>query len=211
VFARALFAENMDIVQSCLKHPFVVGIASGALPRYKFVYYMSQDAFYLTAYVRAFALGIAKSPDERAMRMFKSQVDATFEELKLHISYSLEWGFPLDAVPAKATLNYTDFLGRAAAFDDISCIAAATLPCSILYGYLGTELSKEFDPATPYRSWIDVYSSAEFQAGTKVLESLINEYKVDENKIRRHYRRAMELEYDFFDAAYKSTDTSTNG
>ena len=209
MFARSLFTENMDIVHLCLQHPFVLGIASGKLQRDKFVYYMSQDAFYLTAYARAFALGIAKSPDERAMRMFKSQVDATFEELKLHQDYSKKWGFPLDVSPAKATLNYTNFLERAAAFDDISCIAAATLPCSILYGYLGTELSQQFDPKTPYKNWIDTYSSTEFKAGTKVLESLVNDYKTDENKIKRHYRRAMELEYDFFDAAFKSTGIST--
>lgn len=206
MLANELFDKNMDIVKSCLQHPFVAGIASGSLEREKFVYYMSQDAFYLTAYARAFALGIAKSPDEKAMRMFKSQVDATFAELNLHAGYSNKWGFSLDVSPAKATLNYTNFLERVAAFDDIGSIAAATLPCSILYAYLGTELSQDFNPSTPYKSWIDTYSSAEFKQGTAVLESLVNEYGVDEHKIRTYYHRAMELEYDFFAAAYKSTN-----
>lgn len=66
--------------------------------------------FYLKAYARAFALGIVKSPDEISMRTFKALVDGTFDELNLHNSYSKKWDFPLDTLPAKATLNYTDFL-----------------------------------------------------------------------------------------------------
>ncbi len=204
MLSNKLFEKNMDIVKLCEEHPFVQGIGSGELEREKFVYYMSQDAFYLTSYVRAFALGIAKGKDRRSMELFKDLVDGTFNELKLHDSFSKKWGFPLEVSPAKATLNYTDFLGRVAAFEDIGSIAAATLPCSILYAYLGTKLAEDFNPNTPYEDWIKTYSSQEFKSDTKKLELLVNDYGKDIKKLEGFYRRAMELEYDFFDAAYKS-------
>lgn len=204
MLSKKLFEENMDIVLACLDHPFVQKMASGKLKKDKFVYYMSQDAFYLKAYARAFALGIVKSPDEISMKTFKALVDGTFDELNLHNSYSKKWDFPLDTLPAKATLNYTDFLIRVASLEDIGCIAAATLPCSILYAYLGTELEKIYDPKTPYKDWIETYSSEEFREGTKDLEFILHKYGNDNSQIKSNYRRAMELEYDFFDEAYKS-------
>lgn len=204
MLSKKLFEENMDIVSACLDHPFVQKMASGKLKKDKFVYYMSQDAFYLKAYARAFALGIVKSPDEISMKTFKALVDGTFDELNLHNSYSKKWDFPLDTLPAKATLNYTDFLIRVASLEDIGCIAAATLPCSILYAYLGTELEKIYDPKTPYKDWIETYSSEEFREGTKDLEFILHKYGNDNSQIKSNYRRAMELEYDFFDEAYKS-------
>lgn len=204
MLSKKLFEENMDIVLACLDHPFVQKMASGKLKKDKFVYYMSQDAFYLKAYARAFALGIVKSPDEISMKTFKALVNGTFDELNLHNSYSKKWDFPLDTLPAKATLNYTDFLIRVASLEDIGCIAAATLPCSILYAYLGTELEKIYDPKTPYKDWIETYSSEEFKEGTKDLEFILHKYGNDNSQIKSNYRRAMELEYDFFDEAYKS-------
>lgn len=204
MLSKKLFEENMDIVSACLEHPFLQGMASGKLKREKFVYYMSQDAFYLKAYARAFALGIVKSPDEISMRAFKALVDGTFDELNLHNSYSEKWGFSLDASPAKATLNYTDFLIRVASLENIDCISAATLPCSILYAYLGTELAKIYDPKTPYKNWIETYSSEEFKESANNLEFILHKYGEENNQIRSNYRRAMELEYDFFDEAYKS-------
>lgn len=204
MLSKKLFDENMDIVSACLDHPFLQEMASGKLEREKFIYYMSQDAFYLKAYARAFALGIVKSPDEVSMRAFKAMIDGTFDELNLHNNYSEKWGFPLEIIPAKATLNYTDFLIRVATLEDVACIAAATLPCSILYAYLGTELAKIYDPTTPYKNWIKTYSSEEFKKGTNNLEFILHRYGEESRQIRNNYRRAMELEYDFFDEAYKS-------
>lgn len=203
MLSENLFNENMDIVSSCLKHPFLQGIASGNLEKERFVHYMSQDAFYLKAYARAFALGIAKSPDENSMKKFKFLVDSTFDELNLHENYSKIWGFSLDVSPANATLNYTDFLIRVASLDDIGSIATATLPCSILYAYLATELAKDYNPKSPYRGWIETYSSKEFKEGTKVLESFVNKCSTEKEKTKNYYRRAMELEYSFFDESYK--------
>jgi len=200
---KKLFEENADIAESCLEHPFLQGIASGKLPREKFVYYMSQDAFYLECYARAFAIGITKSPDNNSMKSFKALLDGTFEELNLHSSYSKKWGFDLDVLPAEATFKYTDFLIRVASLEDIGYIAAATLPCSILYQYLGCELAKNYNVDTPYKDWILTYSSQDFKEGTKILEQILNEYACDNMRTKNYFRRAMQLEYEFFDEAYK--------
>lgn len=203
MLSQKLFEENMDIAKSCLNHPFLQGIASGKLPQKNFVYYMAQDAFYLDCYAKAFALGIAKSPDKDARSQFKTLLDGTFDELNLHGSYSDKLGFSLDVSPAEATLKYTDFLIRVASLEDIGYLAAATSPCGILYEYLGCELAKDYNPDTTYKDWILTYSSDEFKDGTKMLDSIIDIYGCDNERTRQYYRRAMELEYEFFDEAYR--------
>ena len=46
-----------------LAHPFVRGLADGSLPRQVFSGYVAQDAFFLEAFARAYALALAASPD----------------------------------------------------------------------------------------------------------------------------------------------------
>jgi thiaminase/transcriptional activator TenA len=44
--SQELWRANQDLAQACLEHPFVQGIASGELPRERFVYYVGRNAFY---------------------------------------------------------------------------------------------------------------------------------------------------------------------
>ena len=59
----SLWARNRVLAEAALEHMFVQGIASGELPRATFVYYVGQDAAFLDAFCRAYALALAKSPD----------------------------------------------------------------------------------------------------------------------------------------------------
>jgi thiaminase/transcriptional activator TenA len=63
VTARELWKLNRDLANACLAHSFVQGIASGELSRERFQVYVAQDAYFLEAFARAYALALAKCRD----------------------------------------------------------------------------------------------------------------------------------------------------
>jgi thiaminase/transcriptional activator TenA len=197
----SLWQQNRDLVEAALQHPFVGGIASGELARTTFAYYVGQDAAFLDAFCRAYALALAKSPDHDGMLVFRELLDAATDELRLHRAYADRWQVDLEPVPDSATSAYTDFLLAVAALEPVGHIAAAMIPCLRLYAYLGQQLAARTNPASPYREWVTTYSSPDFEALTGRLEELLNSYGGDPARLASLYRQAMELELRFFDAA----------
>jgi thiaminase (transcriptional activator TenA) len=65
-----LWAANADLAAEALTHPFVAGIGDGTLPRTVFAGYVAQDAFFLESFARAYALGVAHSPDRATLDAF---------------------------------------------------------------------------------------------------------------------------------------------
>ena len=72
-------------------------------------------------------------------------------------------------------------------------------PCMRLYSWIGKSLYKE-DFDNKYRKWIITYSDVSFENLANSLENLIETYKesYDFNQSQYLYKRAMELELDFF-------------
>ncbi len=198
--ARARWAANADLAEAALAHPFVRGIADGSLPRASFAGYVAQDAFFLEAFARAYALGVARSPDRGGIDAFADLLQGVREELRLHASYALQWGIDLTAVePGEATLAYTDFLLATAALGDVGVLCAAMTPCMRLYAHLGQSLAER--ATGPYREWVDTYSAPEFEELATTLEDLLDRYAGDTAPVRAAYRRAMRLEVAVFEAA----------
>ena len=56
VLADRLWSDNSELAQAALAHPFVRGLANGGLPRNAFQFYVAQDAFFLEAFARAYAV-----------------------------------------------------------------------------------------------------------------------------------------------------------
>ncbi|SNS76907.1 thiaminase (transcriptional activator TenA) [Geodermatophilus saharensis] len=196
-----LWAGSADLAAAAVGHPFVTGIGDGTLPRERFAGYVAQDAFFLEAFARAYALGVAHSRDRATLDAFADLLAGVRDELRLHDGYAARWGVDLAAVePAPATLAYTEFLLATAALGDLGEVAAAMTPCMRLYAHLGQALA---GPATgPYREWVDTYADAGFEELAATLEALLDRLAADTPAVRRAYRRAMELELGFFDAAW---------
>lgn len=202
--AKELWRANQDLAAACLNHPFVRGIASGELPLERFRFYVGQDAYFLDAFVRAYALLLAKAPDREGLIRLKELLDGALEELQLHRGYAQRWGVNLEPTPAAATSAYTDFLLRTAALEPVGHGVAAQTPCMRLYAYLGAQLALQLRQGSPYAEWVHTYSSPSFEALAKNLEGLLDRYGGDRLRLEELYRRAMELEYEFFDAAWRS-------
>ncbi len=137
--AEELWRANQHLARACLEHPFVQGIASGELALERFRVYVGQDAYFLDAFTRAYALLLAKSPDREGLLAFKALLDGALEELRLHQGYAQRWGVDLQPAPAPATSAYTDFLLRTAALEPVGHGVAAQPPCMRLYAYLGAQ------------------------------------------------------------------------
>jgi thiaminase (transcriptional activator TenA) len=203
VKAIELFEANLDLATACRDHAFVQGIASGSLDRSAFCFYVAQDARFLEAFARAYALGVAKAPDWTVMTAFKALLDGGFEELELHRGYAARWAVHLDAEPAPATSAYTDFLLRVAALEPLGHVCAAMTPCMRLYAWLGRELQPVAASDSPYRDWVDTYADPGFEQLATTLEDLLDRLGGDPAVVAAHYRTAMSLELAFFGAAYR--------
>ena len=100
--AEQLWAGSADLAAATRGHPFVTGIGDGTLPRERFAGYVGQDAFFLEAFARAYALGVAHSRDRATLAAFADLLAGVREELRLHGGYAARWGIDLAAVAASA-------------------------------------------------------------------------------------------------------------
>ena len=200
--AKKLWAENEDLAQAALAHPFVQGLRTGTLPRETFQRYIVQDAFFLDAFARSYALALAHSPDQQGIRDFFELLAGVQEELRLHASYAEKWGVSLsDVTPDSATLDYTNFLLGTAFLRGTGETCAAMTPCMRLYAFLGQSLAADTEHLEhQYMEWIRTYSSPDFEALAARLEGLLDRYTTDTDTVHIAYRRAMTLEVAFFEA-----------
>ena len=213
---RMLWQSNLDLAEACLRHPFVSALGEGSLDAALFRGYIAQDAFFLRAFVKAYALALARSQDLATAADFHGLIGGTLKELELHRDYvgelgvselgAGELGVDLARVsPNRACQAYTDFLLRTAWHASLGEIAAAVTPCMRLYAYLGSQLAGGSHSQHPYRRWIETYSGAEFERLAVRVEALLDQVGADTRPVRDSYRYAMQCELDFFSGAMGST------
>jgi thiaminase/transcriptional activator TenA len=202
VTAEELWELNRDTADACLAHPFVQGMGSGDLSIERFRVYVAQDAYFLEAFARAYALALAKSPDREGIAVFKDLLVGVFEELTLHEGYAARWGVSLQPEPLPSTSAYCDFLLRTASLEPVGHTAAAMAPCMRLYAFLGQQLALKLNPESPYREWVETYSSGDIERLASRLDGLLDRFGGEPERLVQLYRRAMERELAFFQAAW---------
>ena len=198
-----LWAESADLAAAALAHPFVRGLADGTLPLERFQDYVAQDAVFLEGFARAYALALAHSPDRDALLAFADLVTGVREELRLHEGYAQRWGAATTGVQAApATRAYLDFLLGTAALGGVARTCAAMTPCMRLYAHLGSALAAAGEGLQgPYGDWVRTYADPGFEELAAGLEAMLDRFAPDPATVRADYRRAVELELAFFDAA----------
>ena len=198
--AADVWEANHDQAQRILAHGFVRGLGDGTLPVDSFKGYVAQDAYFLEAFARAYAFCLANSTERADLHGFAELIAGVLDELKLHAGYAERWKVDLTGVvPITATRAYVDFLLETARRGNLGETIAAMTPCMRLYAYLGQMLSRgEADQL--YSEWVKTYADPGFEALAVRLEGLLDLHATDTPAVRANYRRAMELEYGFFDA-----------
>jgi thiaminase (transcriptional activator TenA) len=198
--AANLWKANLEQAERVLAHGFVRGLADGSLPIDSFKAYVAQDAYFLEAFARGYAFCLANSSDREDIEAFAELTAGVVEELKLHKAYAKRWHVTLAGVsPLDATKTYVDFLLDTARRGERGETIAAMTPCMRLYTFLGKTLAKT-TVAPLYAEWVKTYADPGFEALATRLEILLDRHGGDSEAVRANYRRAMELEYDFFDA-----------
>ncbi len=205
----ALFDANRELVTACLHTTFVQGLADGRLPSARFAGYVAQDAYFLGGFARAYAACLARSTDHAQLLSFKHLLDGVYEELHLHTGYAQRWGIDLTTMqPTDATLAYTDFLRAVSATEPLPHVIAAMVPCMRLYAWLARQLAPATRSDSPYREWVDTYANDGFHRLAAELEGLLTIPGGEPERMRWLYRRAMQLELGFFNAAGETPSTS---
>lgn len=108
---QTLWDLNTDLITACVDHPFVRGLGDGSLDEQAFRRYVAQDAFFLHAFAKAYALALAKSENMDQAKILHGFIGGVLDELKLHAHYASSLDIDLAAVePYPETLAYTEFL-----------------------------------------------------------------------------------------------------
>lgn len=200
--AAALWAANREGAERILAHGFVRGLGDGSLPVESFKGYVAQDACFLEAFARAYAFCLANSTTREDLSDFADLIAGVLDELELHEAYAERWQVDLSVTaPVPATCAYVDFLLETARRGNLGETIAAMTPCMRLYAFLGQSLA--VGPVAPlYSEWVTTYADPSFEALAARLEALLDKHATDSAAVRGNYRRAMELEYGFFDANF---------
>ena len=202
LITQKLWESNDDLASLSLNTKFVQGIKNGNLPKTKFQEYLAQDYFFLESFARAYGLAVSKSRNKQTIKTLSLLLSGVSEELILHESYAKEWNIDLTTnLIEPATKKYTDFLEDVSVNLSLIEIMSAMTPCMRLYSWLGKNLlNMIFD--NPYKECILTYSDKSFNNLAKSIEYLIDEYddSYDIDQVNFLYKRAMELELEFFNA-----------
>ena len=202
LITQKLWERNYNLASLSLNTKFVQGIKNGDLPKTKFQEYLAQDYFFLESFARAYGLAVSKSRNKKNIKTLSVLLSGVSEELILHETYAKEWDIDLTTnLIRPATKKYTDFLEEVSLNLSLIEIMSAMTPCMRLYSWLGKKLLNMISD-NPYKEWILTYSDESFDNLAKSLENLIDEYdeSYDIDQINFLYKKAMELELDFFNA-----------
>ena len=202
LITQKLWERNYNLASLSLNTKFVQGIKNGDLPKTKFQEYLAQDYFFLESFARAYGLAVSKSRNKKNIKTLSVLLSGVSEELILHETYAKEWDIDLTTnLIGPATKKYTDFLEEVSLNLSLIEIMSAMTPCMRLYSWLGKKLLNKISN-NPYKEWILTYSDESFDNLAKSLENLIDEYDESYNidQVNFLYKRAMELELDFFNA-----------
>eukprot|EP00252_Welwitschia_mirabilis_P022001 TRINITY_DN5814_c0_g2_i4.p1 TRINITY_DN5814_c0_g2~~TRINITY_DN5814_c0_g2_i4.p1 ORF type:complete len:562 (+),score=103.55 TRINITY_DN5814_c0_g2_i4:660-2345(+) len=227
-FAKKLWVKYENEAFLALYNPFVVALGAGTLNRDSFRHYVAQDSFFLKAFIQAYTLAEDCADDDDDKASISELRMAAEKEFNMHTCSAEAWGieFGKDEHPNMATIKYTEFLLSTAAgkieggmglsrsvtpFEKTKLAAytvGAMTPCMRLYAFLAQEIAKIWKQdidGHPYQQWIEMYSSAKFEASASQIEELLDKLAIsltgeELEVLERLYNHAMKLELEFFSA-----------
>ncbi|MCC9625471.1 thiaminase II [Thalassospira sp. MA62] len=166
-----LRAKAPDAWQGYVCHDFVKQLGNGTLPEAAFKHYLIQDYLYLIQFARAYALATYKADDLHTMRQFSGTVHAILDmEMSLHLDFCKGWGLSeadiVSQPEERACVAYTRYVLDCGAQGDVVDLQVALMPCMVGYAEIANRLMASSDTkldGNPYRAWIEMYASKDFQ------------------------------------------------
>lgn len=187
--SRLLWRQNHDLVRETLKIPFILKLADGSLQQNIFDGYAQQDRYF-------------KHVVHDSYRQFiKSQASNDgfgFDpnEGRKILRRQMESANSLNIVPNPETINYIKYIFTNSY--SLSTAATSLLPCSKLYRFLTSYLSR-IKPSDKCKEWIKSHTYTGYQNNTSQLEYLINLYwKENIDELSKIFKEGLEHENSFF-------------
>ncbi len=223
LYATSLFDQLKractDEWETYCHHDFVRELGEGNLPIESFRHYLAQDYIFLIHFSRAWALAVYKSGSVADMQWASEILHSTLNtEMSLHVMFSERFGVSQEELEnteeAQGNLAYTRFVLDRGLAGDLLELYVALMPCVVGYAEIGNRLALDYatDMAdNPYREWIEMYSSDEYQAlaikSISVLERISRERggmaRIDE--LKAVFRTATVLEAGFWSLCYNAS------
>jgi len=217
-FSQQLREEADPIFQAIFHHPFVQGIGRGRLEKEQLIHYVKQDFEYLNVYMQIYGLCISKCTDRRDIALFHEKIGFILHsETHPHnnmckvagVDYEELQGYRL----APTALHYTRHMLTVAQRGTLGEMYAVLLPCPWTYIEAAKHIIETVRPGPdhPFYDWIMFYGDP--ASGIKMtdlierLDAWAEQANAEERaRMKEHFLLSCQLEYMFFDMAYKVED-----
>jgi len=198
------------IYNKILTMPFNTELSNGTLQKEKFIFYLTQDAYYLLEFGRTLSAISARMQNADLVMAFAGfSTGAIFAERSLHESYFVEFGLASEVQPTPSTLLYTNYILNQAAYANVEIAVAAVLPCFWIYNAVGDHIfAQQNGNGNPYKRWIDMYAGVEFAAAVEKAIDITDELAAQasaatQQKMLEAFEMATRLEWMFWNSAYE--------
>jgi len=198
------------IYNKTLKLPFIKELMNGTLNEEKFIFYIQQDALYLSDFGKVL-IGIAsKLTKQKHIDTFIRFAGETIVvENILHESFMNKLENKKQLIASPSCLLYTSYLLRQLAISPVEVIVAAVLPCFWIYKEVGDYiLENQTKNNNPYQDWINTYAGEEFSLSVKKAIDICDELadnctREQQLQMTNAFIMCSKFEYMFWDSAYK--------
>ena len=197
-----------SILEAIKKHPFIIELMNGTLPKDIFQFYINQDALYLAEYKKILATAGIKCPNVNDTQFFLNAATGIINvENALHQTFIKDE--PFNNEPSPTCELYTSYLFRIVNNHSLEEGLAAILPCFTIYKEIGDYILEHQTNKdnNPYQDWINTYGGESFEKSVNQAIAITNKYALtaSEDKLKGMelaFEKASKLEWMFWDSAY---------
>ncbi len=229
-FADVLKQYSIETWQKILNHRFIIELSKDILPVNKFLFYLTQDYYFLEEFSKFLQCATQKTADNKIKEwlngLYMSTVNFEMEMQRQMLSSlgllsssssrpptlnSLHTSPATDVhniiTPSKITLNYTSYLKHISSAGTFSEIISVMAPCPWTYLEIAQQLSKIPIQNEVYRDWVKFYSSNESRKQVDDIKQILNMLSQNENEksrdiMKNHFINACKYELLFWEMAY---------
>jgi thiaminase/transcriptional activator TenA len=194
--------------RNAVEHRFVRELGDGTLENAVFRRYLEQDYAFVETLVGAFGHALGAAPSMAAKGRLAAFLCTLTDEENDYFERSFDaLGTDGDAEPTPTTRAFVDLVERAANEGGYGETLAVLVPAEWTYETWATGIDEPYPDRFYLAEWIDLHATPEFVSVVDWLRSELDRELAAASprrtqRIERLFRRTVELEREFFDAAY---------
>jgi len=207
--SQKVWEAIMPVYREIEKLPFITELMNGTLDNEKFLFYIQQDAMYISDFGKILAAIASKLEKPEHVEAFIGFAgESIMAEKGLHQMYVSEFGGHKPLTKSPSCLLYTSCL-YSKLTASVEVAAAAVLPCFWIYKAIGDYIiANQSGENNPYQAWIDMYSSEEFalsvEKAIRICDELAEKCTKEQQKMMTDvFVACSKFEWMFWESAYR--------